>query len=189
MVSCFQITVVRCFSPSQPCVQVYSYSSQADSSTSTISSLVSICRIAHEIPTASSLPPIELLYRLRKRHPEVFDSTEGKIRATMIEHQPDRMRDHPCAVYIDGELFYLITPWPRSWTLISFFARWRASRNRSVPSSSVGSRTHFLTLRADVVKALCLGARAVGLGRPFLYAQTVSLAIITISLRHLTSRY
>ena len=58
-----------------------------------------------------SLPPIELLYRLRKRHPEVFDSTE---------------------VYIDG-----------------------------------GVRRG-----TDVVKALCLGARAVGLGRPFLYAQT-----------------
>lgn len=26
----------------------------------------------------------------------------------------------------------------------------------------------------DVIKALCLGARAVGMGRPFLYAQSVS---------------
>jgi L-lactate dehydrogenase (cytochrome) len=58
-----------------------------------------------------SLPPIEVLYRLRRQHPEVFEKLE---------------------VYIDGGI--------RRGT--------------------------------DVVKAVCLGARAVGLGRPFLYAQT-----------------
>ena len=29
----------------------------------------------------------------------------------------------------------------------------------------------------DVLKALCLGARGVGLGRPFLYAQSVRLSL------------
>lgn len=32
---------------------------------------------------------------------------------------------------------------------------------------------HTHSWRPDVVKALCLGAKAVGLGRPFLYAQSV----------------
>ncbi|KAJ7170015.1 FMN-dependent dehydrogenase-domain-containing protein [Mycena filopes] len=58
-----------------------------------------------------SLPPIEVLYRLRKQRPDVFDKTE---------------------VYIDGGV----------------------------------------QRGTDVLKALCLGARAVGLGRPFLYAQS-----------------
>ncbi|KAF5390214.1 hypothetical protein D9757_002803 [Collybiopsis confluens] len=57
-----------------------------------------------------ALPPLEVLYRLRKRHPEVFNKLE---------------------VYIDG-----------------------------------GARRG-----TDIVKAACLGATAVGLGRPFLYAQ------------------
>ncbi|KAJ7786460.1 FMN-dependent dehydrogenase-domain-containing protein [Mycena metata] len=54
-----------------------------------------------------SLPPIEVLYRLRKQRPDVFDKTEGGIQRG-----------------------------------------------------------------TDVLKALCLGATAVGLGRPFLYAQS-----------------
>ncbi|KAF7339355.1 hypothetical protein MSAN_02149400 [Mycena sanguinolenta] len=58
-----------------------------------------------------SLPPIEVLYRLRKQRPDVFDKLE---------------------VYIDGGV----------------------------------------KRGTDVLKALCLGARAVGLGRPFLYAQS-----------------
>ncbi|KAK0245838.1 FMN-dependent dehydrogenase-domain-containing protein [Armillaria nabsnona] len=58
-----------------------------------------------------SMPPLEILYRLRQRRPDVFDKLE---------------------VYIDGGI--------RRGT--------------------------------DVVKALCLGAKAVGLGRPFLYAQS-----------------
>jgi len=58
-----------------------------------------------------SLPPIEVLYRIRKQRPDVFDKTE---------------------VYIDGGV----------------------------------------KRGTDVVKALCLGAKAVGLGRPFLYAQS-----------------
>ncbi|KAK0465173.1 FMN-dependent dehydrogenase-domain-containing protein [Desarmillaria tabescens] len=58
-----------------------------------------------------SMPPLEVLYRLRQRRPDVFDKLE---------------------VYIDGGI--------RRGT--------------------------------DVVKALCLGAKAVGLGRPFLYAQS-----------------
>ncbi|KAJ7110075.1 FMN-dependent dehydrogenase-domain-containing protein [Mycena epipterygia] len=58
-----------------------------------------------------SLPPLEVLYRLRKQRPDVFDKVE---------------------VYIDGGI----------------------------------------QRGTDVVKALCLGATAVGLGRPFLYAQS-----------------
>ncbi|KAK0198453.1 FMN-dependent dehydrogenase-domain-containing protein [Armillaria mellea] len=58
-----------------------------------------------------SIPPLEILYRLRQRRPDVFDKLE---------------------VYVDGGI--------RRGT--------------------------------DVVKALCLGAKAVGLGRPFLYAQS-----------------
>jgi L-lactate dehydrogenase (cytochrome) len=58
-----------------------------------------------------SLPSIEVLYRLRKERPDVFDKME---------------------VYMDG-----------------------------------GVRRG-----TDVLKALCLGAKAVGLGRPFLYAQS-----------------
>ncbi|KAK2461811.1 hypothetical protein APHAL10511_006274 [Amanita phalloides] len=57
-----------------------------------------------------SLPPIEVLYRLRKQRPDVFNKLE---------------------VYIDGGIYR----------------------------------------GTDVLKALCLGARAVGLGRAFLYAQ------------------
>ena len=33
-------------------------------------------------------------------------------------------------------------------------------------------------IQPDVVKAACLGARAVGLGRPFLYAQSVSSVVM-----------
>ncbi|KAH8100612.1 FMN-dependent dehydrogenase-domain-containing protein [Cristinia sonorae] len=58
-----------------------------------------------------SMPSMEVLYRLRRQHPEVFAKME---------------------VYIDG-----------------------------------GARRG-----SDVLKALCLGATAVGMGRPFLYAQS-----------------
>ncbi|KAJ4497502.1 FMN-dependent dehydrogenase-domain-containing protein [Lentinula lateritia] len=57
----------------------------------------------------SSLPPLEVLYRIRQQRPDVFDKLE---------------------VYIDGGI--------RRGT--------------------------------DVIKAICIGAKAVGLGRPFLYA-------------------
>lgn len=36
----------------------------------------------------------------------------------------------------------------------------------------------WFTIDLDVVKALCLGARAVGLGRAFLYAQSVSFILM-----------
>ncbi|KIY72836.1 hypothetical protein CYLTODRAFT_388100 [Cylindrobasidium torrendii FP15055 ss-10] len=58
-----------------------------------------------------SMPPLETLYRIRKRRPDLFDKME---------------------IYIDG-----------------------------------GARRG-----TDVVKAICLGAKAVGMGRPFLYAQS-----------------
>ncbi|KAF7784430.1 hypothetical protein Agabi119p4_595 [Agaricus bisporus var. burnettii] len=59
-----------------------------------------------------AMPPLEVLYKLRQRNPEVFGRLE---------------------VYIDGGIYR----------------------------------------GTDVVKALCLGAKAVGLGRAFLYAQSV----------------
>jgi L-lactate dehydrogenase (cytochrome) len=34
-------------------------------------------------------------------------------------------------------------------------------------------------MRSDVVKAVCLGAKAVGLGRTFLYAQSVSGRLVS----------
>ncbi|EKM60941.1 uncharacterized protein PHACADRAFT_204088 [Phanerochaete carnosa HHB-10118-sp] len=58
-----------------------------------------------------SLPPLEVLYRIRQQRPDLFDKME---------------------IYIDGGI----------------------------------------TRGSDVLKAVCLGARAVGLGRPFLYAQS-----------------
>ncbi|KAL0951018.1 hypothetical protein HGRIS_007759 [Hohenbuehelia grisea] len=58
-----------------------------------------------------SLPPLEILYQLRQKRPDVFDRTE---------------------VYIDGGI----------------------------------------KRGTDILKAVCLGARAVGIGRPFLYAQS-----------------
>ncbi|CCL99735.1 uncharacterized protein FIBRA_01757 [Fibroporia radiculosa] len=58
-----------------------------------------------------SLPPIEVLYKIRQQRPDVFDKLE---------------------VYIDGGV----------------------------------------CRGTDVLKALCLGAKAVGMGRPFLYAQS-----------------
>ncbi|CAK5264967.1 unnamed protein product [Mycena citricolor] len=58
-----------------------------------------------------SLPPLEVLYKLRKERPDVFSKLE---------------------VYIDGGI----------------------------------------TRGTEIIKALCLGAKAVGLGRPFLYAQS-----------------
>ncbi|KAF6766328.1 cytochrome b2 [Ephemerocybe angulata] len=58
-----------------------------------------------------SMPPIEVLYRIRRQRPDVFDKLE---------------------VYIDGGIYR----------------------------------------GTDVIKALCLGAKAVGLGRAFLYAQS-----------------
>ncbi|KAJ7446514.1 FMN-dependent dehydrogenase-domain-containing protein [Mycena galericulata] len=71
-----------------------------------------------------SLPPLEVLYKLRKQRPEVFDKVE---------------------VYIDGGV----------------------------------------QRGTDVVKALCLGATAVGLGRAFLYAQSVSRELVPHLLCHL----
>ncbi|KAH8835161.1 FMN-dependent dehydrogenase-domain-containing protein [Flagelloscypha sp. PMI_526] len=66
-----------------------------------------------------SMPPMEVLYRLRRQRPDVFDK---------------------CEVYIDGGI----------------------------------------TRGTEVVKALCLGAKAVGLGRPFLYAQSVRFSFVLL---------
>ncbi|KAJ7040470.1 FMN-dependent dehydrogenase [Mycena alexandri] len=74
-----------------------------------------------------SLPPIEVLYRLRKQRPDVFDKTE---------------------VYIDGGV----------------------------------------QRGTDVLKALCLGATAVGLGRPFLYAQSAYGEAGVVKIVHILER-
>ncbi|KAF8559210.1 hypothetical protein OG21DRAFT_1594664 [Imleria badia] len=74
-----------------------------------------------------SLPPLEVLYKLYKEHPEVFEKTE---------------------VYIDGGI--------RRGT--------------------------------DVIKALCLGAKAVGLGRAFLYAQSAYGEAGVVRLVHILQR-
>ncbi|KAF5374785.1 hypothetical protein D9758_000147 [Tetrapyrgos nigripes] len=78
-----------------------------------------------------AMPPLEILYKLRRQHPEVFDKVE---------------------VYIDG-----------------------------------GVRRG-----TDILKALCLGAKAVGMGRPFLYAQSAYgeigvVKIVEILKRELTT--
>lgn len=74
-------------------------------------SLLSSLHLTLILKFNSSLPSIEVLYRLRKQRPDVFSKIE---------------------VFVDG-----------------------------------GVRRG-----TDVLKALCLGARAVGMGRPFLYAQS-----------------
>ncbi|KAG6911859.1 hypothetical protein DXG01_000106 [Tephrocybe rancida] len=74
-----------------------------------------------------SFPSLEVLYRLRKQRPDVFDRLE---------------------VYIDGGI----------------------------------------ERGTDVVKALCLGARAVGLGRPFLYAQSAYGVPGVVKIVHLLER-
>jgi L-lactate dehydrogenase (cytochrome) len=49
------------------------------------------------------------------------------------------------------------------------------------------SQLFVLTLNLDVLKALCLGARAVGLGRAFLYAQSVSpFTLLSCSLNNIS---
>ncbi|KAF7364025.1 hypothetical protein MSAN_01061200 [Mycena sanguinolenta] len=75
-----------------------------------------------------SLPPIEVLYRLRKQRPDIFDKLE---------------------VYVEGTLWFI----PHNF------------RANIYSTGGVKRGT-------DVLKALCLGATAVGLGRPFLYAQS-----------------
>ena len=46
-----------------------------------------------------------------------------------------------------------------------------------------------LNIRSDVLKAICLGATAVGLGRPYLYAQGVSLRMLPYQRGELTSDF
>ncbi|KAF7364023.1 hypothetical protein MSAN_01061000 [Mycena sanguinolenta] len=75
-----------------------------------------------------SLPPIEVLYRLRKQRPDIFDKFE---------------------VYVEG--------------MISFIPHNFRANIYSTGGVKRGT---------DVLKALCLGATAVGLGRHFLYAQS-----------------
>lgn len=77
------------------------------------------------------MPPLEILYRLRKQHPEVFSKMEGNH---ALDKNDIARQLTTFLVYLDGGI-----------------------RRGS-----------------DVLKALCLGATAVGLGRPFLYAQSVS---------------
>lgn len=55
----------------------------------------------------------------------------------------------------------------------SIHRRWREAGFRYA-SCYLTYKRIFDTCSVDVLKALCLGAKAVGLGRPFLYAQSVS---------------
>ena len=94
----------------------------------------------------SSPPSIEVLYRIRKERPDVFDKLEGKS--------------------CDHITLYLISS-----TSTTSLHGWRCSKRnrrggilRSVCTSNIS---------VDILKALCLGAKAVGLGRPYLYAQSV----------------
>ena len=100
------------------------------------------CRLLTHL---SSLPPIEVLYRLRKHHPEVFGKME---------------------IYIDGGI--------------------------TRGSGKCPVLLHFndglqLNICSDVLKAVCLGATAVGLGRPYLYAQGVSYCALLYQRGELTS--
>ncbi|KAF8898601.1 FMN-dependent dehydrogenase-domain-containing protein [Infundibulicybe gibba] len=74
-----------------------------------------------------SLPPLEVLYKIRQQRPDVFDKVE---------------------VYLDGGI----------------------------------------QRGTDVIKALCLGARAVGLGRAFLYAQSAYGVPGVIKIIHILQR-
>jgi len=51
-----------------------------------------------------------------------------------------------------------------------------ARRGTGKNLSIVNYRHRVADPLVDILKALCLGATAVGIGRPFLYAQSVSLA-------------
>lgn len=95
---------------------------------------------------------MEVLYRLRQKRPDVFQNTEGDYRHSISLRPPQRLTF--CIVYVDGGV-------RRGTGLISLPPCW------FVPMGPL----------IDVLKALCLGARAVGLGRPFLYAQSVSLLV------------
>lgn len=95
----------------------------------------------------SSLPPLEVLHKLRLQRPDVFNKIEGMHSVFVSRSWADRYNP----VYIDG-------------------MRFKHSARTLVTRKSGG-----ISRGTDVIKALCLGARAVGLGRPFLYAQSVSV--------------
>jgi len=88
-----------------------------------------------------------VLYKLRLQRPDVFDKVEGVHLAFVSRSRADQYT----LVYIDGM-------WLKHFT-----------------GNSVAKKLGGIHRGTDVIKALCLGAKAVGLGRPFLYAQSVSI--------------
>lgn len=93
------------------------------------------------------MPTIEVLYRLRQQRPDVFDKLEG---TSITLSSPLSSTAEYLLVFVDGGI------------------------RRGTGSWFLSSHVLMLNTFADVLKALCLGARAVGMGRPFLYAQSVS---------------
>ncbi|KAF5383433.1 hypothetical protein D9757_006149 [Collybiopsis confluens] len=89
-----------------------------------------------------SLPPLEVLYKLRSQRPDVFDKLEVYIdgnNALLFRVNLDA--DDSKAAYDEEQVCTLAS------------------------NSPCGSHN-----RPDVIKAISLGAKAVGLGRPFLFA-------------------
>ena len=107
----------------------------------------------------SALPCIEVLYKLRKQRPDVFDKMEGQCR----QHYRWAVdAENLTTVYIDGGV--------------------RRGTGKC-QLYQIFMRGLMMTPCADVLKALCLGATAVGLGRPFLYAQSVSIFLMSVYMR------
>ncbi|KAL0566219.1 hypothetical protein V5O48_015793 [Marasmius crinis-equi] len=96
----------------------------------------------------SSMPSFEVLYRLRKQRPDVFDKVEG--RRWSVNPEITDLTDHIASVH------------RRCVKLLG-------KRGSKMTEKSVEGGARRGT---DVVKAVCLGAKAVGMGRPFLYAQS-----------------
>lgn len=92
-----------------------------------------------------------MLYRLRKERPDVFDKVEGEHTSRTIYN-----------------VSYMIYHRQSIWT--EECAEEQVRSNFAPIFCPI-----LLTYIPDVLKALCLGAKAVGLGRPFLYAQSVRL--------------
>ena len=95
------------------------------------------------------MPSVDILFRLRRQRPDVFDKVEGN--ATVLSCPSQCHNDYH-----------------------SIHRRWNPTGNRYVFAIPFRQFINMATL-SDVLKCVCLGARAVGLGRPVLYAQSVSL--------------
>lgn len=92
------------------------------------------------------------MYRIRKERPDVFDKLEGKSFNSII------------LCIVSYFLIYDQSIW------MEVCEEERVSRNCV---TRLSARFNNFRLCVDILKALCLGAKAVGLGRPYLYAQSV----------------